>query len=103
MGVVAHENVLADRHRIEDAPAFWNVADTHFHDLMRRDIVDLLPFEVDGRARRALGKTGNRPQGAGFAGAVRADERNDLALSNAEADVVDALDRAILYGQMVDF
>ena len=103
MGIVAHKDVLADRHRVEDAAALGNVADAHFHDFMRRDIVYLLLLELDGRARRALGKTGNCPQSAGFAGAVRANERNDLALSNAEADVVDALDRAILYGQMVDF
>src|ERR1019366_2458067 len=77
--VRAHVKVLLNRHPGKEAAALGGMPDTHPGDLLRARRVDRLP----GEAHRAPGRpdqSADRPQRGGLAGAVAADQSNDLAL-----------------------
>jgi hypothetical protein len=83
-----HFEVLHHGHIGKDAPPLGNVGDAHGVDTLRLHPVDAGVLEPDF-AVRGPHEPGDRAQRRGFAGAVCADQRHDLALGHAERDVAD--------------
>ena len=79
----AHLEVLRDRHRGEDAAALGDVADAELDDAVRDERRTVDPVERDGAARGVV-KPREHPQRRGLARAVRAEERDDLALVDGQ-------------------
>ena len=68
---------------------------------MRRQARDVVPLEADAAGCRLV-DAADEIEDRRLAGAVRADDREDLALVDAEADAVDRLDAAEMHGQIFD-
>ena len=104
--VLAHEGaevkVLHDRHLREDAAALRHLRDALLDDLMGADTGDALPQEGDA-ARLWLQEARDRAQRRRLAGAVRADERDDLAFIDFEADALERVDGAVVDVYIIDF
>ena len=81
-GVGAHLQVLQHRHAGEDAPALGRLADPADHPQVGAQVGDVLPVEPDP-AGGDRAQPGDGPHGGGLAGAVRADQGDDLALVDA--------------------
>ena len=73
---------------------FWNVRrDPERRDLVRRDARDVLALEDDRAARRVVDPA-DQVEHRRLARAVGPDDREDLALADVEADIVDGADAA---------
>ena len=83
-----------NRHPWEDAPALGCVADSQADDRVRRALRETLPVEAHGAAARAQ-QAADRAQGGRLAGAVGADERDDLALVDAQRDAAKGADSPV--------
>src|SRR5581483_5242146 len=92
-GVAAEEEVLLDGHRREDLAPLGYEGDAVGHDLDRRSgqgfpIEDHLPLAGEG-ARNGV-------EGGRLTGAVRADQRHDLARLHCEVDAEQGADPAVV-------
>ena len=101
-GESAQLKVFLHAHLGEDATSFGHLRDAVLDDLVRGRAGDVLAEEGDGAA---LGREqpGYRAQRRGLSRAVRADERDDLALSDFEAHAFERVDRAVVDVDVVDF
>ena len=82
------------RHAREDAPALGRLRDAQLRDLVRRHLRDVAAVEGDrafARARIAEDRHHQR----GLAGAVGADQRDDLAFVDVEVDALQRHDVAV--------
>ena len=82
----AHLQVFHHGHAREDAPPFRRLGDAQPRDLVRRQLRDVVPVEHDRAFARARIAEDRHHQG-GLAGAVRADQRDDLAVGDVDVDV----------------
>src|SRR4029079_16678365 len=80
-----HLKVLVHGHAGEDAAAFGALRDAELDDLVRTQPVDALAAQDDLALARAK-QPGDGPQRRGLAGAVGADEGDDLALVDVDRD-----------------
>jgi hypothetical protein len=62
---------------------------------------DVLALEHDPAAGQRS-QPGDRLQGGGLAGAVRADQGHDLALVDGQRDVLQSRDLAVVHGDRLD-
>src|SRR5215208_1486295 len=87
-GVAADEHVLADGHVREQREVLERPRDPTVHDAVRADAQHVVAVEDDATG---VGPVHARDdvERRRLAGAVRADQADDLALSDAEADVVE--------------
>ena len=91
----AHLEVLEHGHAREEAPPLRRLRDSHLHDRVRGRVGDVLAAEAD-RALARMVEAVDRAQRRRLAGAVRADQRDDLALVHLERDALQRLDRAVV-------
>src|SRR5262249_32741193 len=99
--VGAHTQIVHHGHALEDGATFGHEAHTAPSDLVCCHARDVLTFELD-RSPAWADQTGNGLQQCGLAGAVRADQRYDLALVDSNAYVVQDLDLAVACAQVAD-
>ena len=96
--VRAHHEVLEHRHAREDATALRNLHETAPDELVGAHtagaVGDLLAGEADLAAANRHDSRDAHQRG-GLAGAVAADQRDDLALADLERHLVQHLDRAV--------
>ena len=83
------DDLVAGEGAGEGAAGLGHVADAAPH---LRGLADHVVPGDGGGARRGLEQGGQHPQCGGLAGAVRAEERDDLALLDVEVDAVDGAD-----------
>src|SRR5215213_3338413 len=97
--VRTHLKVLAHGKVREDAATFWRHRDAACNELVCWFAADVFFFESD-LARAWLEQAGDGAERGGFAGAVRADERDHFALFDVERDAGQGLDRAVINGNV---
>src|SRR5438045_3004845 len=90
----AELQVLEHRHARKDAPALRRLGDAAPHDLVGRQASDVLALEQDGALAR-LRAAADGHQQRRLAGAVGADQRDDLAGRNLDIDAMQRLDMAV--------
>src|SRR5262249_45617330 len=82
----AELEIFAHREEREHAPPLGNEGDSELGALIRRQARDVVPAKMDGAGTRQK-CAGDRAQRRRFAGAVRANQRDDLALLHMQADI----------------
>src|SRR4051812_38243343 len=92
--VRAHLQILEHSQARKDSPSFWRVADALRHELVRCDLRDVAAFEPDRADARML-QSADGPQRRWLARAVRAKERDDLALRDLQRHTLERLDTAV--------
>src|SRR5262249_40681493 len=100
MRVAADEEVLQDARMLEELDVLKGAGDAAAGDLVRRRAGDVLVLEDDA-PRRALVDAAHQVEDRALAGAVGADDGEDLALLHLEADAVDRLDAAEMDGEIL--
>src|SRR6185437_8354096 len=90
----AHFEVLLDAHAREDLPPLRDLADAELADAVRREAGDVLPGEANPSARRPV-HPGDGADERGLAGAVRADDGDDLAVGDGKRNTVERLRVAV--------
>ena len=90
----AHLQVLEHRHARKDAAAFGRLGDRQARDLVRRHAGDVLAGEDDRAAARAR-LAEDRHHHRRLAGAVGADQGDDLAFVDVDVDALERLDLAV--------
>ena len=97
----AHLEVLGDGHALEDGAALGNLAYAHGHHFVRRQPGDLAVLERD-----ASGAGADQPRDgleqSRLAGAVGADQGDDLALVDRQLDAAKHLNLTVAGMQVVD-
>src|SRR3990170_4320945 len=93
--VGAHLEVFHDRQPREDPAALGRVADPVAHQLVGGGMRDVAPTKVD-RPRPRVEQAADRLEGRRLAGAIRADQGDDLALANLEGDALEGVDLAVV-------
>ena len=91
----AHEKVVENRHAWEQAPALGRLGDAELHDPRGGRASDVLAVEPD-RPRARMHQPGDRSQGGRLAGAVGADQGDDLSLLDVHADFAKGLDAPVV-------
>ena len=91
----AHLEVLADRHAREDAPALGRLGDADLARPRGRSVSWISRPSKTDRALLRRQDPGDRAQRRRLAGAVGADQRDDLARVDLERDALERLDRAV--------
>ena len=86
--------ILEDGHARKDAPSLGRVRDAEAHDLVGLRLGDVAVVEEDAALRRARAAADRHQEGR-FAGAVRADEGDDLVPADGEIDALEGLDIAV--------
>ena len=86
----------------EHAPPLRHQCDAAFHHLLRIHAGDVLAV-VEDRAAFDRNDAGDGAKRGGFAGAVRADQSDDLALVYAEGNALERLDTAVADHQVLHF
>ena len=100
-GISAHFEVFLDGHVREHTAAFRALRQAQLHDLVGGHGIDRRAHEVD-RAGFCAQQTGDRIQDSALAGAVRADQRNDLAFVDLKGNTLDGVDRTIVDVNIID-
>ena len=101
-GKRAHLKVLAHAQARKNAPALGRLQHAQVHDLVRGNLVDALAFEHNlTLARRRDAR--DRAQRGALARAVRADQRDDLALLDGDRDAFERVDIAIVGMNVIQF
>ena len=90
----AHLQILEHGHAREDAPSFRRLRDRQPRDLMRRQVGDVAPVE-DDRAAPCARAAEDRHHRRRLAGAVGADQRDDLAFVDVDVDALQRLNLAV--------
>ena len=93
-GVGAHLQVFHHGHAREDPPALGRLRDAQPRDLVRRHVGDVAAVEQD-LARAGARPAEDRHHQRRLAGAVGADQRDDLAGVDVEIDALQRLDLAV--------
>ena len=75
---------------------------TVLNDLMRRNALEVMVLKEDA-AHLGVQQAGDRVQNGGFARAVRADERDDLALVDLKGNALDGVDAAVVHMDIINF
>ncbi|SSM31858.1 Uncharacterised protein [Klebsiella pneumoniae] len=96
----AHRQVLFHRHTRKDAPPFRNDRHRLAHDLRGLPVGNILTVKDNAPAGGARVAAQRAEQG-GFPRAVGADKRDDLALFDMQADVVQRLNLAVVGADVV--
>jgi len=91
--VLAHQNVVHDRSVLEQCEVLEGASDAEAHIIVRGDARHVAPVDEypSGTGRQ---HPRDQVEERRLAGAVRADDRNDLAVVHRERDIVDRLDAA---------
>ena len=97
----AHLQILLDAHAREHMTTFRNMRHAVRHDIVVALLEQIMAVEHHRTGFRRH-QTGDGMQRSGFAGAVRTDQRNDLAVVHMHADVLDGIDRAIGHTEILD-
>jgi hypothetical protein len=92
--VGAHEEVVEDAHAGEKPPAFRRLADSELDDSRGARARDVLAFEFD-RPRGRVHEAGNGSERRGLAGAVGADQGDDLAFVDVDRHTAQGLDAPV--------
>src|SRR3954447_26587725 len=90
----AHLEVLEHAHAREEAPSLRRLRDSQLDDLVRGVADDRAALEADV-AGAGMVQPVDRPERRRLAGAVRAEQRHDLAGPHLERDPLQRLDRAV--------
>lgn len=90
----AHLQVFHHRHAAEDAAAFRRLGNLTLHDVVRRQMGDVFAA-IDDLPGTGARVAAHRHHEGGFAGAVGADQRYDLALVDVHVDAPERLDLAV--------
>src|SRR5476651_2348154 len=93
--VGAHAQILAHAQEREDFAAFGHVADAQPHDLVGVHALDLAALEGD-RALLRVHDAADGFQYGRLAGAIGAQDSDDVALGHVEADAADRHDRTVV-------
>ncbi len=91
----AHLQVFLDGQRGEDAAAFRDMAHAGLHDQVRVHVGDVLVLQ-DDFALLWMDQAGDGAQGGAFAGAVGADEGDDLAFLDVQRDPLQGMDAPVV-------
>src|SRR5262249_18635174 len=97
----AHQHVLEAAHLPEDAGLLEGADEAEARDVGHPQARDLLAGEADRAAVDRMGAY-DRVEQRRLAGAVRADEADDLPLPHGEADLAVGDAAAIAFGDLVD-
>ncbi len=100
-GVGAHLQVFRNAHARENPAAFRRLGDAQPGDFVRRHVGDVLPVEFD-LAGAGAGLAEDRHHQRRLAGAVGADQGDDLARLDLEVDALQRLDLAVGRAQAAD-
>ena len=95
MAVATDQQILQHRGVVEQLDVLEGARDAAPGDLLSVELRDLLVLEDDAPGRHVV-ETADKIEESGLAGAVRADDREDLALGDVERDAVDRLEAAEL-------
>ena len=98
----AHLQVLGHRQPGEDAPAFRHHGHAAIHDLMRLVRSKILAFQ-DHASFAGLHRLRDRAQRGGLAGAIAADQGDDLALFDGQRDALQGMDIAVIGVDVLNF
>ena len=79
-----------------------NLRQTVLNDLVRRDALEVMALKEDA-AHLGVQQAGDRVQNGGFTRAVRADERDDLALVDLKGNALDGVDAAVVHMDIINF
>ena len=91
----AHFEVFHDGQHGKHVPAFGHQHDAFFDDAVRREGTQVFAAQAHGAVAR-LEQAADRLQGRALAGAVRADERDDLALVDVERHALERVNVAVV-------
>ena len=91
----AHLEVLEHGHPREELAPLGRLRDAARDDVVRRLVGDVLAAEADPAAPRMVEPV-DRAQRRRLAGAVRAEQCDDLALAHLEGDALQRVDRAVV-------
>ena len=91
----AHLQVFLHGHLLEDPPPLRDLGQTMGHQLGGGDVLNGLAQKFNGAGEGAQ-QAGDGLQGGGLAGAVGADEGDNLPLVHIERDVLDGVDGAVI-------
>src|SRR5439155_7748735 len=97
----AHLEVLGHAHAWEQTAAFGRLRDASLDDLMCGGRRDVAPEEADRALPRPVEPVDRAERGR-LAGAVRAEQRHDLAFMHLERDPLQRVDRAVVGMDVVD-
>jgi hypothetical protein len=100
--VATHLQVLQHGHLRKDVPPFRAVGDAEREDRARRGLGDVVPIECDGAGAR-MQQPRDRLQGRGLAGAVRADQGDELALADRDGKPLEDIHQAIAADDVAQF
>ncbi len=95
----AEKQILADRKRSENLAPFGDLDKPKLDDLVRRPAAQLLAVELD-RAGADIEQPRQRQQRGRLAGAIGAEQGDDLSQLKGEADASDRFDGAIAHQQI---
>src|SRR6266498_2909160 len=99
-GVAAHHDVLVDGEVLEDAASLHHLEDAAADDLLGREPVDACSVELDGAvgdlALLGVEEIRDRLQGRRLPGAVRSEERDDLAAGDLERESLQHQDHVVV-------
>ncbi len=99
--VSAHLQILAHGEIREDAASFGRHRDAARDEFVRRLAADVFVFESDF-AGAWFEQAGDRAQRGGFAGAIRADQRDYFTLLDVQRNAGQRLDGAIVNGNVFE-
>src|SRR5690606_20513629 len=102
MRMAAEHHVVEHGRHVEEFDVLEGARDAEAGNAVRRHLRDVLALEADTAGCRLI-DAAYEVEDRRLAGAVRTDDREDLALVDAEADAVDGLDAAEMHGQVFDF
>ena len=97
----AHLEVLEHRHPGEDAAPLRRLGHAHRRDLVGRHVAERVPLSEICPVRGCM-QPGDRLQRRALAGAVRADQRDDLALLDLNRDALQGVDVPVVGVDVVD-
>ena len=97
-----HAQVFLHGHAGKHMASFRHMGQAHVDDLMGRRLLQVLPVQGHG-AGGGSNQAGDGVQGGGFAGAVGADEGDQLPFPHAEGDALQGVDGPVKHVQIFDF
>ena len=100
--VRAHLQILLHGHLLEDVASLGDLRQTVLDDLVRRNALEVMALKEDA-AHLGVQQAGDCVQNGGFARAVRADERDDLALVDLKGNALDGVDAAVVHMDIINF
>jgi len=102
MEVIGDLDIVQDRQVGEQPNVLEGAGDAPLRDLVGFEPDQAFPVELHLAGRRFI-DAGHQVEGGGFAGAVGADQADQLALVDFHVEVGDRFQPAKLFGQLIDF